>query len=290
MNYRHQFHAGNFADVLKHVVLLALLRGLQRKPKGLLFLDTHAGRGSYDLSAAATGDRLARAPEWPAGVGRLLDRLDAPPVVMDYLAVVRGLAAESAAAGQAGHDYPGSPALAAQVLRPADRAVLVEKHPEEFALLKTTMRGVPRVVLNDGDGYGAVRAFLPSPERRALVLIDPPYEAEGELKSVVNALEKGLERQPGGTFAVWYPLTVRAKAASLLPRVERLALPPTWVAELSIMGEDEPGPRMRGCGMLVVNPPWRIDEEMEPAVRWLGDTLAQGAGARGELRWVVPEA
>ena len=134
-----------------------------------------------------------------------------------------------------------------------------------------------------------MRAHLPPAERRALVLIDPPYEAGNELASVVTALEEGLARLPGGTFAVWYPLTARARASSLLPRVERLKLPPTWVVELTVAGEDSTSPRMPGCGMLVVNPPWQLDREVAPAVRWLGEVLAQAPGGRGELRWIVPE-
>lgn len=292
MNYRHQYHAGNFADVLKHAVLLRLLDGLQAKEKGILYLDTHAGRGGYDLSVAAAGTTKAREPEWPEGLGRVLDRADAPPEVAAYLEAVRAFDAAAGGAGEAGvapRFYPGSPWLAAARLRPQDRAMLCERHPEERAALAEEFAGMRRVSVQEIDGYTAVRAALPPPERRALVLIDPPFEQADEWSRIVGAVRDGLARLPGGVFAVWYPLTARARVDTFYR--ELLAtpkLPPCFTVELLIGGEAA-GLKLWGCGLLVLNPPWGSARSLDGLARWLAPVLAQGAGAAGGVHWLVPE-
>ncbi len=296
MNYRHHYHAGNFADVAKHAILLALVSGMQRKEKGFLFLDTHAGRGGYDLSAAARGDSLERAAEWPHGWGRIDEVVTAPAAtvpaaVRRYVEAVRNFAqAERASGGTAGggRPYPGSPALVTAMLRPQDRAMLCELHAAEAEGLRERLGGRRGVRVEVRDGYEAVRACLPPLERRALVLIDPPYEAENEAERVAAALREGLRRLPGGTFAVWYPLTARAGAPGFLRLTAVADFPPAWTAELSVAGEAA-GLKMRGAGLLVVNPPWRVEAEIEPMMAWLGEVLAQAPGGSGELRWLVPE-
>jgi 23S rRNA (adenine2030-N6)-methyltransferase len=298
MNYRHRFHAGNFADVAKHALLVQLLRGLQRKEKGFLYLDTHAGCGSYDLRAAARGDSLARAPEHPAGIGRLADR-DAPGTdpVSEYVALVRRFdrAARGAPPVGAGADgagagirfYPGSPALAHLLLRPQDRMALCEKHPEEFAALREQFGRARRVSLHGMDGYTAIRAMLPPPEKRALVLIDPPFEKRDEFARITEALAGGARRAPGATFAVWYPLTERVRADAFLDEIAAGGAAPAFAAELTVAGGDSPL-RMRGCGVAVLNPPWRIDRVIAPMMRGLAASLAQGDGGAGGLRWLTP--
>lgn len=301
MNYRHQFHAGNFADVLKHAVLLHLLGALQAKEKGLLYLDTHAGRGGYDLAAAATGTTLAREPEWPHGLGRLLDRADLPPELADYLAAVRAFDlatrtrfessddGESRSPGTGVRFYPGSPWLAAARLRPQDRAVLCERQPGEAAELAGEFAGRRRVSVQTMDGYTAVRAALPPPERRALVLIDPPFETGDEWTSILGALEAGLARLPGGTFAVWYPLTARARVDVFYRQLLGFRdLPPCYTVELLVGGEDA-GLKLWGCGLLVLNPPWGSAHPLDALARWLAPVLAQGPGATGGVHWLVPE-
>ncbi len=299
MNYRHRFHAGNFADVAKHAVLVQLLRGLQRKEKGLFYLDTHAGCGGYDLHAAARGDSLERAPEHPAGIGRLAgcDARGADPV-SEYAALVRQFDREARGgpAGDAGAGgnhagirfYPGSPALARLLLRPQDRMALCEKHPEEFAALREQLGRTRRVSLHEMDGYTAIRAMLPPPEKRALVLIDPPFEDREEFTRVNAALAEGMRRAPGATFAVWYPLTERARADAFLDEIAAGGAAPAFTAELAVAGEDSPL-RMRGCGVAVLNPPWQIDRVIAPMLRELAGMLAQGEGGGGGLRWIVPD-
>lgn len=294
MNYRHRYHAGNFADVLKHSLVVALLRGLQRKDKGLLVLDTHAGRGRYDLDAASRGDSLERRPEWPEGIGRLWPAHTAPAAVTDYLALVRAFDAQQRKAEgtpemQGGpRFYPGSPCLLQALLRPQDRMVLCELHPEEHTALRHELDFEVRARIELLDGYTGIRAALPPPERRALILIDPPYEDPHEYARILTTLQDGFRRLPGGTFAVWYPLTERARIDRFLHELLALKLPPTWTAELTIAGPHS-SMKLKGCGLLVVNPPWQLDREVVAWLPWLAETLAQEPGGTGVLNWLVPE-
>lgn len=288
MNYRHQFHAGNFADVVKHVVLGQLVQGLARKDKGFLFLDTHAGRGRYDLEAAARGDTLVRRPEWPDGVGRLVGRADVPEAVGAYLRAVQAFDRQAGHLGDGLRFYPGSPRLAKGWLRPQDRLMLCELNEAEAAALAGEFGRERGVSVQRMDGYAAIRAALPPPEKRALVLIDPPFESSDEWRRLVEALAEGLRRLPGATFALWFPQTERARVERFFEELLALSLPATWVAEVSVADESA-GLKMRGCGLVVVNPPWQLAADVAPVLRWLATVLAQGPGAEGAVRWLVPE-
>lgn len=288
MNYRHHFHAGNFADVMKHAVLVRLVRSLQRKEKGFLYLDTHAGRGRYDLSAAGQGDSLARRPEWPDGVGRLWTRTELPELVEDYLNLVRDYDRGRGNLESAPRFYPGSPLLAGAILRPQDRMVLCERHPDECSALKRAMAGVSRCAIHEMDGYAALRGMLPPAERRALVLIDPPYEAQEEFADIAGALDEAVRRLPGGTFVIWYPLTERARLNAFFGALQSIGLPPTAVAEVTVAGEGSTL-KMRGCGLVIVNPPWQFENEASAGLAILAGLLAQEAGAEARFEWLVPE-
>lgn len=288
MNYRHHFHAGNFADVMKHVLLVRLLRAMQAKEKGFLYLDTHAGRARYDLASAATGDSLARRPEWPDGIGRLWERAELPGPIAEYVSLVREFDRRSLNTGSQLQAYPGSPWIAQMTARPQDRLVVCEKHPEECAILRNELGWAPGVSVQEIDGYVAVRAMLPPPERRALVLIDPPFEAPDEFLHMTASLAEGLRRLPGGVFALWYPLTERARLENFFAALRELDAPPTLVAELVIAGEGEQF-KMKGCGLVILNPPWRFDREAEPPLRFLAEFLRKAPGARGHVEWLVPE-
>ena len=288
MNYRHQFHAGNFADVMKHVLLGQLGRALQKKDRGFLFLDTHAGRGRYDLTAAAAGDTHARQPEWPDGIGRLVGRADLPAAVADYVALVRDFDRRAGNSGEALRFYPGSPWLASAQARSQDRLVFCEKQPVECAALRDEFQFTPGVTVREMDGYEAVRAMLPPPERRALVLIDPPFEAQDEFAQIATALGEGLRRFPSGLLAVWYPLTARARVDDFFSAVRALSPPPTLAAELTIAGA-RAAMKMQGCGLLVINPPWQFDVEAEPLLGFLATALAQAPGGGGRIEWLVRE-
>ncbi len=285
MNYRHAFHAGNYADALKHALFVRLLRALQQKEKGLVVVDTHAGRGSYDLSLASEGDSRARTPEWPDGIGRLWDRTDLPPEVEDYVALVRGFDRSRGNLSDRPRFYPGSPALGRLLARPQDRLELWERHPAECAALRAAFEGAPRVSIHEADGYGAARACLPPREKRALVLIDPPFEAADEWAQVTACLSAGLVRLPSATFAVWYPLTGRARVDALVAFLES-ARAPAFAAEVIA----EPGAaRMRGCGVAVVNPPWKFEAQARAVASYLAGVFEPERGASSSVRWIVPE-
>ncbi|HNC23297.1 MAG TPA: 23S rRNA (adenine(2030)-N(6))-methyltransferase RlmJ [Opitutaceae bacterium] len=288
MNYRHHYHAGNFADVMKHVLLLRLLAGLQRKDKGFLFLDTHAGRGAYDLAAAARGDSLARQPEHPQGLGRLWARSDLPSGVTEYVTLVRAFDRERGGSGETPRHYPGSPWIARLRARPQDRLVLCELHPEEHAALAREFEVARRTQVLATDGYAALKGHLPPLERRALVLIDPPFESQDEFARVVSAVGEALRRLPGAVIAVWYPLTERARVDAFAGELRALALPPTLELELAVAGPASPL-KMKGCGLMVLNPPWQFEAEARPLLEWLAPVLAQEPGGGARIRWLVEE-
>lgn len=288
MNYRHQYHAGNFADVMKHALLVQLLRAMQKKEKGFLYLDTHAGRGGYDLKMASTGDTLVRRPEWPEGIGRIAERTDLPADVADYWRLALEFSARADVLEHTPRFYPGSPWFAQHLARPQDRLVLVEKQPEEFLALAAEFRGSGRLAVREMDGYTALRALLPPTERRALVLIDPPFEAQDEFAQIATALGDGLKRLEGGVLAVWYPLTVRARVDEFFDAVLALRPPPTLFAELTVVGETA-AKKMKGCGLLVINPPWQFDHTAAATLAWLATVLAQAPGGGSRVTWLVPE-
>jgi 23S rRNA (adenine2030-N6)-methyltransferase len=287
MNYRHHFHAGNFADVFKHALLLQLARALQRKPGGVLFLDTHAGSGGYDLVRAAQGDSRPRPPEHPDGIGRLWSEPGLLPALAEYVAEVRAYqtVAGPVADGAPVRFYPGSPWLLARLAREQDRTALFEIDPEAVEALQSGLVAFRRLTIQAGDGYGALAALLPPPERRALVLIDPPYEAAEEWERVEAALQKGLRRLPGGVYAIWYPLTVRAGSEGFLVRLAASPLPPTLAVEMVV----DPSAPLKGCGLVIVNPPWRFETEAQAWMEQLGMLLGRAPGSRASWRWLVPE-
>jgi 23S rRNA (adenine2030-N6)-methyltransferase len=269
LNYRHAFHAGNFADCMKHALLVWMLRALARKPAGFLVLDTHAGAGRYDLGGSEAG----RTGEWRDGIGRLLAARDSglslPDGIRDVLGLIDGLGL-----------YPGSPALVQALLRPQDRLVCCELHPKDHAALRAAMRGEAQVSVHLRDGYEAVRAFLPPPERRGLVLLDPPYEAPDEFARLTEALRQGYSRFPSGTFAAWYPVKHRAPVRSFHAAVGEAAIRDVVAAELLLREPVDPD-RLNGCGLLVVNPPWQFMEEAEPMLAGLAAILGEGEAGAG---------
>ena len=284
MNYRHGFHAGNFADVFKHVLLGQLLGALQRKAKPFLYLDTHAGRGRYDLAQAAAD----RAPEWPDGIGRLWDRSDLPPAVARYVAAVHDFNRHCGVGADTLRFYPGSPCLAAQWLRFGDRIAACETQPGERAALERELAGVRCASVHPLDGYIAPRAMLPPPEHRALVLVDPPFEAADEFARAGAVLAEGRRRLPAGVFALWYPISERADPAGFFAGLRAGSEAPVLTAELRVGGGAGPG--LPGCGLVVINPPWGFDAAIRPELAFLAGALALDAGAGFRLDWLVPES
>ncbi|HEX4562985.1 MAG TPA: 23S rRNA (adenine(2030)-N(6))-methyltransferase RlmJ [Solirubrobacteraceae bacterium] len=263
MKYRHSFHAGNFADVHKHVTLLALLAALGRKDKGFLYLDTHAGRGAYELSGAT--------PESAAGVGRFLGHEHRADELRHYASLLARL---RSAPGRA-HFYPGSPLLAAAVLRAQDRAVFVELQGAEAraleAALATSGAAAARSRVERGDGFAVLRAHLPPRERRALLFLDPPYEeTRVEFPRVTAAVADGLQRFATGVFAVWYPIKEQRATAAWHADWARAIGAPTLVSELWLYPRDS-RVTLNGSGLLIVNPPWLTEQRMRA---WLPELRA----------------
>jgi len=288
MNYRHHFHAGNYADVFKHVLLLQLVRAMQRKEKGFLYLDTHAGRGGYDLTMPSVlPDGRTREPEHPAGIGRLWGKEGLPPAINEYLGLVRRFNDRRGATGAELQFYPGSPWITKLALRPQDRMVLCELRAEDAEALDFDFAREKGVKVLPMDGYTGLKAQLPSPEKRALVLIDPPFENKREFADVERGVSEALRRLPGAVVAVWYPITERATTEGLRRTVVGLGVPALY-AELTLAG-DGAQLRMKGCGLLVLNPPWRIEEEFRTVLSVLAETLRLDAGGGSECAWLVPE-
>ena len=261
MNYRHAFHAGNFADCAKHAVLVWLLRALRRKPAAFFALDTHAGTGFYDLQ----GDEAERTGEWQQGIGRLLE--DTPAPLADYVGLVRELGF-----------YPGSPALIRGLLREADRLACCELHPEDAALLRRRFAGDRQVAVHRRDGWEAIGALLPPAEKRGLVLIDPPFEQAGDHARIVQALRSGAERFRGATYAAWYPIKHRAPVRGLHDALREAGLRDIVCAELWLRPPTDPG-RLNGCGLVVMNPPYRFEGEIPPMLEALLSRLDTEHGA-----------
>jgi 23S rRNA (adenine2030-N6)-methyltransferase len=287
MKYRHAFHAGNFADVHKHVTLLALLRALARKDKGFLYLDTHAGAGLYELAGAdgrhgaeaRSGIDLLLPPAGPRGAAAA-----AAPEIRDYL---QALAALRAAAGS-DTVYPGSPLIAAQALRPQDRGVCCETLPAECRALERALARFERVRAECGDGYAAIAALLPPPERRALVLIDPPYETpRAELDAALGAAATAIARLANAIVALWYPIKDARALTPWLRRAGGLAAP-TLAAELWVHPCDT-AIGLNGSGMLIVNPPWQFDADLQRWLPELGRRLDVAGHGGTAQRWIVHE-
>lgn len=288
MQYRHAFHAGNFADVHKHIALLQLLESLQKKAKGFLYLDTHAGEGLYDLAGADA----RHSAESETGFARLQGAVltgsagtGTHAAIRHYLEAV----ARVRAASSNPHHYPGSPLLAALALRDVDAAICVESQAPIARALQRALDQLhslvtPRVIT--GDGYHEIKAQLPPPSRRGLILIDPPYESADEERHLAAALAEGLTRFETGTFALWYPIKKRHDTDLWLARVIRGITRPTLAAEFCLHAPDH-GAGLNGSGMLVVNPPWRFDTDARAWQSQLEGLLGASGGSR--VLWLVRE-
>lgn len=281
MNYRHLFHAGNFADVLKHAALVLLIEAMKAKDKPFALFDTHAGRGTYDLIS----DEAQRNPEFRGGISRML-AVDGPKlaVLKPYLDLVRRLNAAEPAL----RHYPGSPRIAQMLMRAGDRLILVEKHPEEFAALRRMMGRDVRVHLHEGDGYERIEALLPPPERRGLVLIDPPFEIRDEFDHFARALARSHRRFPAGVFMGWYPIKAPAAIAAFHRALKEAGLRRLVALEVMIQGPRDPA-RLNGNGLVVINPPFAARAALEALPGLLAPILGTGPGAAGKFTELVGE-
>ena len=269
LSYRHAFHAGNHADVLKHFIEVQLLRYLSQKDKPFWYIDTHAGAGCYALDSGYATQNA----EYESGIARLWRRDDLPEALADYVTLVKSINPD----GQM-KLYPGSPLIAQRLLREQDKMRLFELHPSDSELLQENFAGSGALV-QSADGFTALKALLPPPPRRALLLIDPPYEDKQDYQRVVTALREGLKRFAGGVYAVWYPQLQRADARQLPEQLKQLPVKSWLNVALSVQGLSEDGFGMYGSGMFVLNPPWNLHATLQQVMPYLADVLGQDAQA-----------
>ncbi|SDU25176.1 23S rRNA (adenine(2030)-N(6))-methyltransferase RlmJ [Halopseudomonas salegens] len=277
MNYRHSFHAGNHADVFKHAVLLRMLQLMQRKETPLCYLDSHAGTSLYDL----LGEQAGKTGEYREGIGRLWQAGNVPPLLADYRAAV------------ARHNpdgdlqlYPGSPQLIADALREQDRMILSELHPQDADTLKVHFAGQDAIAVHHRDGYELGKAFLPVAEKRALWLLDPPFEQPDDLLRCLQAMDAGLQRMRHCVIALWYPIKDTRALKSFYQQVAQRDWPKVLRIEFNVRPADT-SLGLNGSGLILVNPPWPLWEELETVLPWLNKLLTQSAGADWRMDWLV---
>ncbi|AMX99746.1 23S rRNA (adenine(2030)-N(6))-methyltransferase RlmJ [Mesorhizobium ciceri] len=282
MNYRHAYHAGNFADVVKHVVLTRLLEYLKQKDKAFRVVDTHAGIGRYDLSSA----EAQKTGEWQGGIGRLIDAPFAAPVaalLAPYLETIRSLNPEGGI-----QKYPGSPLIARHLMRKQDRLTAIELHPKDAARLRTFFAGDFQARIIELDGWLALGAHLPPKEKRGLVLIDPPFEEAGEFDRLVDGLIRAHKRWPGGIYALWYPIKDRKAIIAFRKALKQSGIPKLLDIEFEIRPASSE-PSLDGSGLLVVNPPFTLEGELRTLLPALHRLLAVGQPAHWSLEWLAGE-
>ena len=278
MNYRHAFHAGNHADVLKHYVLSRLIALLSRKEAAFAYLDSHAGIGLYDLR----GDQASRTGEWLEGIARLWQATDVPDPLLDYLEVIRAMNPD----GELRH-YPGSPELARLLTRDQDRLHLNEKHPEDGRLLKENMHGDRRVAVHLGEGWHVPRALLPTREKRALLLIDPPFEQVDEMERCAQSLSEAISRMRQAVVAIWYPIKEPRQLRRFYGDLQKSKAPKLLRVELYVHSTDEAA-RLNGSGLVISNPPWGLEDELKQTLPWLSQVLGQTQGG-WRMDWLIEE-
>lgn len=282
MNYRHLYHAGNFADVFKHVILTLLIQALQKKATPFMYLDTHAGIGRYDLTTALA----QQTAEFQEGIIKLWEVSEAPPAVATYLNLVRQFNQINQTAPTSKlRFYPGSPCLVKMLLRETDRMILCELHPGEVQTLRRVFAQDQQVVIQQQDGYQALTAYLPPPQKRGLVLIDPPFEQLTEFKAVMVGLTAAYRRWATGIYAVWYPIKQRAVVKQFYQQLARSPLRQILVAELLIYPDDTSTLGLNGAGLVIVNPPWQLDEQLQTLLPWLRQHLAIDHQGSYQVKW-----
>ncbi|EOV7493395.1 23S rRNA (adenine(2030)-N(6))-methyltransferase RlmJ [Proteus mirabilis] len=279
LSYRHSFHAGNHADVLKHIVQTLIIESLKEKEKPFLYLDTHAGAGRYQLTNA----HATRTGEYLEGIARLWQQEEVPELILPYLEAVGSLNTSDEL-----RYYPGSPLLAAKLLREQDLLMLTELHPTDFPLLRTEFSRDKRVRVCREDGFGQLKSKLPPVSRRGFALIDPPYELKQDYSAVVKGIVEGYKRFATGTYAIWYPVVHRQQIKRMLKDLEATGIRKILQIELAVKPDsDQLG--MTASGMIVINPPWKLASQMASILPWLHKALVPEGTGHTLVEWVVPE-
>ena len=278
LSYRHSFHAGNHADVVKHIVLTLILTALKQKEKGFFYLDTHSGVGRYSLLSA----EAEKTGEYIEGIARLWDRTDLPEEVALYINALKKINKGKL------RFYAGSPLLAVQQLRPQDRALLTELHPNDFPLLRQEFAKMPNVVTKRENGFQQLKAALPPKEKRGLVLIDPPYELKEDYELVVKAIVEGYKRFATGVYAIWYPVVLRQHTKRIVKGLEATGIRKILQIELAVRPDsDQRG--LTASGMIVINPPWQLEGQMKKILPYLTEVLVPEGTGSWKVDWITPE-
>ena len=279
LSYRHSFHAGNHADVLKHTVQSLIIESLKEKEKPFLYLDTHAGAGRYQLAS----EHAERTGEYLEGIARIWQQDDLPEELTPYITVLKHFNRSGTL-----RYYPGSPLIARQLLREQDTLQLTELHPSDYPLLRSEFQKDERATVARGDGYQQLKSKLPPPSRRGLILIDPPYEMKTDYQAVVQGISEGYKRFATGTYALWYPVVMRAHITRMLKELEATGIRRILQIELAVRPDsDQRG--MTASGMIVVNPPWKLEQQMQNVLPWLHSKLVPAGTGHTLVNWVVPE-
>lgn len=279
LSYRHIYHAGNHADILKHLVVSEICRHFIKKEAPFFYLDTHAGIGQYSLDS----EQAQKNKEFQTGIARLLEAENLPEPVEQLLEIVRDMNPDGEL-----EFYPGSPKIVDYYVRQKDKLHLCELHPNDYPLLAALFPNKRRANVVKDNGFTAVKAMLPPPQKRGFVLMDPPYEVKKDYQYVVQALQEGYKRFPQGTYAIWYPVLNRKQANDLLRSVEATKIRNVLLLEMNIRDtEKERG--MAGSGMIVVNPPWTLEQSANQFLPVLTDLLAEDDQAHFQVHWITPE-
>ncbi|EKD46117.1 MAG: hypothetical protein ACD_69C00009G0002 [uncultured bacterium] len=300
MNYRHIYHAGNFADVFKHCILIMLMQSLSQKDKAISYLDTHAGIGLYDL----TSENAQKTREYENGIARLYnlqDYTNCPEVINTYLQIVRavnngkdiidrpniGAVTLAASTIYLPKFYPGSPYIMRSLLRSQDYITLVEMHPEDVLALKQEFQKDKQVAVHHLDGYQSMKAFLPPKNGRGLILIDPAYEQKDEMQNIIAAMQIALDRFSVGIYAIWYPIKDQEMIQSFYKDLKQLAAQNILITGLSV-GEDASAyGGLTSCGMAIINAPWQFEKQLKPMVAWLSRILVGDSIGKHDVRWLL---
>lgn len=279
LSYRHSFHAGNHADVLKHTVQSLIIEAMKEKEKPFLYLDAHAGAGRYQLS----GEHAERTGEYLDGIGKLWQRDDLPADLAPYMSAINYFNR-----GEKLRYYPGSPLIARHLLREDDKIHLTELHSSDYPLLRNEFAKDERAKVQRADGYQQLKSQLPPLSRRGFVLIDPPYEMKTDYQDVVKGIQEGYKRFATGTYALWYPVVLRQQIKRLLRDLEATGIRRILQIELAVRPDsDQHG--MTASGMIVINPPWKLEQQMNSLLPWLHNVLVPSGHGHTLVKWVVPE-
>ncbi|WP_438462031.1 23S rRNA (adenine(2030)-N(6))-methyltransferase RlmJ [Marinomonas sp. PE14-40] len=279
LSYRHIYHAGNHADILKHLVVSQICHHLTAKESPFFYLDTHAGIGQYALDS----QQAQMNKEFKTGISQLLELKKPPESIKRFLKIVKDMNPTTNL-----KLYPGSPKVVEAYTRQKDKMHLCELHPKDYPTLAALFPNKRRANVEKGNGFAAVKAMLPPPQKRGLVLMDPPYEVKEDYKTVVKALVDGHQRFSHGTYAIWYPVLSRKQADGLINAVQRTKIRNTLLLELNIR-DDNADKGMNGSGMIIVNPPWKLESEAQEFLPVLKALLQEDSKSSFQLRWITPE-